>query len=316
MAPLIEARDLVKHFGSLKAVRGLSLEVDKGEVLGLLGPNGAGKSTTMKMLTGFLRPTSGDAFIAGINVNDDPIEAKRRFGYLSEGAPSYGDMRVLDFLRFIAEVRGVTKSDALERVIDAVHLYNVLGQSIDTLSKGFKRRVGLAQAIIHDPDVLILDEPTDGLDPNQKHDVRRLIETMAPNKAIIISTHLLEEVEAICTRAIIIDHGRIVADGTPDELKARSRFKGAVLLTLDKAVGADAKAAFEAMQGVEKVDITPLNAAHIRACLMTKDNNAMDTARAICRDKGWAIHEMAVDAGRLDDVFRTVTKGDEQELAA
>ena len=223
MTAMLEAKALVKHFGPIQAVNGISLTVKKGEVLGFLGPNGAGKTTTMKMLTGFLNPTSGSAHICGFDIADNPIEAKRKIGYLPEGAPAYGDMTPRAFLGFIADVRRIQDKDkAIAEVSRKVHLDNVLDQPIETLSKGFRRRVGLAQAILHDPDVLILDEPTDGLDPNQKHEVRNLIAAMAKDKAIIISTHILEEVDAVCTRAVIIDRGCIVVDGTPEELKAKS----------------------------------------------------------------------------------------------
>jgi len=222
--PMIEIQNLTKDFGPLRAVDGITFSVRRGEVLGFLGPNGAGKSTTMKMLTGFLAPTSGKASIAGHDVENEAMAAKQKLGYLPEGAPAYGDMTPAAFLDFIAGIRGLggdKKRARIEEVVRLVHLEGVLYQSIDTLSKGFKRRVGIAQAILHDPDVLVLDEPTDGLDPNQKHEVRSLIRTMAPNKAIVLSTHILEEVEAVCTRAIIIARGKLLFDGTPQELLAR-----------------------------------------------------------------------------------------------
>ena len=215
---MIEIRNLVKYFGAFAAVDDVSLSVGAGGVLGFLGPNGAGKSTTMKMATGFLAPTSGSVAVCGIDVAAHPLDAKRRIGYLPEGAPAYPDMTAGDFLGFIADVRGLRGAERKNKIAAAVErlmLGPVLEQSIETLSKGFKRRVGLAQAILHDPPVLILDEPTDGLDPNQKHHVRDLIRAMAKDKAIIISTHILEEVEAICTRAAIIARGRVVADGEP-----------------------------------------------------------------------------------------------------
>jgi ABC-2 type transport system ATP-binding protein len=221
---MIEIKHLTKDFGPLRAVDDITFSVARGEVLGFLGPNGAGKSTTMKMVTGFLSPTSGKASIAGHDIEDEPMKAKARLGYLPEGAPAYGDMTPAAFLDFIADVRGLKGSNRkarIDEVVRLVHLEQVLHQSIDTLSKGFKRRVGLAQAILHDPDVLVLDEPTDGLDPNQKHEVRTLIRNMAPNKAIVLSTHILEEVEAVCTRAIIIARGKLLFDGTPQELMAR-----------------------------------------------------------------------------------------------
>ena len=221
---MLEIQNLSKHFGPLKAVDGISLQVRRGEVLGFLGPNGAGKSTTMKMATGFLTPTGGTARICGHDIQTDAIAAKRAFGYLPEGAPAYPDMTPASFLEFIAGIRGLAgerKSARIAEVVKLVHIEGVLHQRIETLSKGFKRRVGLAQAILHDPEVLILDEPTDGLDPNQKHEVRALIQNMARSKAIVLSTHILEEVEAVCTRAIIIAKGRILFDGTPSDLAAQ-----------------------------------------------------------------------------------------------
>lgn len=223
---MIEIENLTKHFGPVTAVAGLSLTVRRGEVLGFLGPNGAGKSTSMKMVAGYLVPDGGTARIAGHDIVSDTIAAQRLLGYLPEGAPAYGDMTPRQFLSFIAKIRelaGAQAQSAIARAIARTELASVLDRPIETLSKGFRRRVGLAQAILHDPEVLILDEPTDGLDPNQKHAVRALIREMAPSKTIVISTHVLEEVEAVCTRAIIIDRGRIVADATPAELAARSK---------------------------------------------------------------------------------------------
>ncbi len=223
--PAIEVQKLDKRFGPIHAVRDVSFSVHHGEVLGFLGPNGAGKSTTMKMITGFLEPTDGTVLVNGYDVKTDPISVKSAIGYLPEGAPAYGEMTVLRFLEFVAEIRGYSgeeKQQRIDRVIELVHLDSVLEQTVETLSKGFKRRVGVAQALLHDPDVLIMDEPTDGLDPNQKHEVRSLIKEMAENKAIVISTHILEEVDAVCSRAIIIAAGQILFDGTPAELRAQS----------------------------------------------------------------------------------------------
>lgn len=219
---MINVQNLRKEFGSKVAVNGVTFSVEKGQVLGCLGPNGAGKSTTMRMITGYFRPTSGSISIGGVDMLTDPETAKRSIGYLPENAPLYSDMTVASFLGFCAELRGLTgtaKSKAIDRVLELCFLESVRNQSVDTLSKGYKHRTCFAQSIIHDPDVLILDEPTDGLDPNQKHEVRGLIKRMGQNKAIIFSTHILEEVEAACSRAIIIDRGKVVADGTPDELK-------------------------------------------------------------------------------------------------
>jgi ABC-2 type transport system ATP-binding protein len=222
---LIEVKSLDKKFGAIHAVKNLSFSVRKGEVLGFLGPNGAGKSTTMKMITGFLEPTSGTVSVCGHDILEEPIAVKKKIGYLPEGAPAYGEMTVKNFLDFIADIRGLKgkeKQERVDEIINRINLETVRDQTIDTLSKGFKRRVGVAQALMHDPEVLIMDEPTDGLDPNQKHEVRMLINEMAEHKAIIISTHIMEEVDAICTRAIIIASGQLLFDGTPEELLARS----------------------------------------------------------------------------------------------
>src|SRR5688500_3276365 len=230
---MIKIENLVKAFGAKRAVDGVSFTVERGEVLGFLGPNGAGKSTTMRMITGFMPPTAGRVSVGGHDVAQAPLRAKRLIGYLPENAASYPDMTVRGFLEFAAELRGLSgaaRKKAVSRVVELCFLQSVLHQSIDTLSKGYKHRTCLAQSLIHDPEVLILDEPTDGLDPNQKHEVRNLIRRMGANKVIVFSTHILEEVEETCSRVIIIDRGRIVANGTPAELKARSERAGAVHL--------------------------------------------------------------------------------------
>jgi ABC-2 type transport system ATP-binding protein len=222
---MIEVKGLVKTYGKKRAVDGITFTVKRGEILGFLGPNGAGKSTTMKMITGFIRPDAGTATVGGIDVAVDPVGVKRQLGYLPESAPAYPEMTVEEFLRFIAEIRGFRdngeKRARVEHVLGLTHLASVRTQTIETLSKGYKQRVGFAQALIHNPPALVLDEPTDGLDPNQKNEVRTLIRSMAAEKAVILSTHILEEVEAICTRVIIIASGRIVADETPSALRAR-----------------------------------------------------------------------------------------------
>ena len=222
---MIEVNGLVKTYGTKRAVDGVSFSVKRGDILGFLGPNGAGKSTTMKMITGFVRPDSGTATVGGVDVMKDPVAVKRKLGYLPENAPAYPEMTVAEFLGFIAEVRGfrdrATRKAHVDRAVALTHLVSVRNQTIDTLSKGYKQRVGFAQALLHDPPVLVLDEPTDGLDPNQKNEVRLLIKSMAVEKAVILSTHILEEVEAICTRVIIISRGKIVADETPRQLLDR-----------------------------------------------------------------------------------------------
>jgi ABC-2 type transport system ATP-binding protein len=222
---MIEVKGLIKTYGAKRAVNGISFSVKRGDILGFLGPNGAGKSTTMKMITGFLRPDGGVATVDGIDVTADPVAVKQKLGYLPESAPAYPEMTVQEFLDFIAEVRGFRAAEArkrqVDRAVELTHLAPVRHQVIETLSKGFKQRVGFAQALLHDPPALVLDEPTDGLDPNQKNEVRSLIKNMAVEKAVILSTHILEEVEAICTRVIIISRGQVVADETPAQLQAR-----------------------------------------------------------------------------------------------
>src|SRR5436853_1460755 len=255
---MIKTEQLTKRYDSLTAVDDVSFHVGPGEVLGFLGPNGAGKTTTMRMLAGFVTPTSGRANLCGHEVESEPLKAKAALGYLHEGAPLYGEMTVRRCLEFIADLRSLTgarRSQRLGHVIEHLQLGGVLDQTIETLSKGFKRRVGLAQAILHDPPVLVLDEPTDGLDPNQKHEVRRLISHMAEDKAIIISTHILEEVDAVCTRAIVIARGRVVADARPDELKRRSRYHNVVRLTINANALPKAENAIRYLRGVEAVEV-------------------------------------------------------------
>jgi len=315
---MIKVENLGKSFGPKRAVEDVSFEVGKGEVLGFLGPNGAGKSTTMRMITGFIPPSTGAISVCGIDVLEDPLEVKRRIGYLPEAAPSYADMSVLSFLRFAAEIRGLrgeSQRGAVRRVVELCHLEHVLGQTIETLSKGFRHRTCLAQALIHDPEVLILDEPTDGLDPNQKHEVRTLIRRMGESKAIIFSTHILEEVEAACTRAIIIDRGKIVANGTPGELRAMSDIAGAVTL---HASGADADAmagklaSLEGVARVACVDTADVSPGALRA--FPRDKSAVGTlARAVVElaaREGWKLDQVRTEEGQLDEVFRRITLPD------
>jgi len=311
---MIKVDNLSKSFGAKLAVDGVSFEVGRGEVLGFLGPNGAGKSTTMRMITGFIPPSGGTVSVCGHDMVADPIPGKRRIGYLPEAAPSYTDMTVLSFLEFAADIRGLSgdaRRKAVRRAVDACHLEPVLGQTIDTLSKGFRHRTCFAQAIIHDPDVLIMDEPTDGLDPNQKHEVRTLIREMGQNKAIIFSTHILEEVEAACTRAIIIDRGRIVANGTPDELKARSDRAGAVLVKLGGASPQRASAALAESPLVARSEILATDAAWVVARAYPRKPGPEGALAArvaeLALREGWKIEELVVEEGRLDDVFRSLT---------
>jgi ABC-2 type transport system ATP-binding protein len=302
---MIRIDNLVKSFGTKRAVDGISFTVERGEVLGFLGPNGAGKSTTMRMITGFMPPTEGKVSVGGYDVAESPLEAKRLIGYLPENAASYPDMTVQGFLGFAAELRGLAGSarrKAINRVVELCFLDSVLHQSIDTLSKGYKHRTCLAQALIHDPDVLIMDEPTDGLDPNQKHEVRNLIRELGRNKAIVFSTHILEEVDSACTRAIIIDRGRIVANGTPEELRAMSELAGAVTV---QARGASAERLSE-LGRVEK-----LNGAFR---VYPKDKSRMaqlaqDVVEMV-NLHGWKVEGMYVERGELDEVFRRITLPD------
>lgn len=305
---MIEIENLVKKFDQFVAVDNLSFQVAEGEVLGFLGPNGAGKSTTMKVITGFLAPSSGKVSIDGYDITEEAMAAKSLIGYLPEGAPSYGDMTTEEFLRFIAQVRGFRGEEIerrVEHVLQEVALESVRRQTIETLSKGFKRRVGLAQAIMHDPKVLILDEPTDGLDPNQKHHVRELIKNLAQDKIVIISTHILEEVTAVCSRAIIIAEGKIVADGTPADLESKSRYHQAVSVRLNNAYDlASDLAGVEAIGSVEEDSEQELTYT-----ILAKDGESIfSRVSAIAQEKQWPVSEFHVQRGQLEDVFRTVTQ--------
>ncbi len=306
---MIKTEHLTKHYGALTAVEDVSFEVRPGEVLGFLGPNGAGKTTTMRMLAGFVTPTSGSASICGHDVLAAPLAAKAVLGYLPEGAPSYGEMTVRAFLDFIADVRalgGERRRARLAHVIEHLQLGSVLDQTIETLSKGFRRRVGLAQAIVHDPPVLILDEPTDGLDPNQKHEVRTLINDMARDKIIVISTHILEEVDAVCTRAAIIARGRIVADDTPAGLAARSRYHNAVSMQLDDpAQLAAARSAVGALPAVAAIEVSERDAR--LTALPRAGASILAAVSELAARQGLKLKELHLESGRLDEVFRTIT---------
>ncbi|HEX8876316.1 MAG TPA: ABC transporter ATP-binding protein [Phycisphaerales bacterium] len=336
---MISIRQISKRYGTgsgILAVDNVSLEVGPGEVLGFLGPNGAGKSTTMKMVTGFLTPTSGTAVVCGRDVVEDPVGVKAAIGYLPEGAPNYPDMTVRSFLDFIAQVRGFSgteKHRRIDTVVDRVQLRGVLRQPIETLSKGFKRRVGLAQSMLHDPPVLILDEPTDGLDPNQKHEVRNVIRALATSadhhnsgRAVVLSTHILEEVEAVCTRAIIIAKGKLLVDGTPAELRAMSKYHNAVTLTVIPPTGAGGEPLSVAKElgdikwvasvedkGVVHVPVSPAGPGGPRQTLTLVPKGGrplLGDVTSLCKSKGWSIETIAVEGGRLDDVFRTLTTKD------
>ena len=303
----IEAKQLCKNYGSLVAVDHLSFEVGAGEVLGFLGPNGAGKSTTMKMLTGFLAPTAGTALINGHDIVSDSLAARRDIGYLPEGAPSYGEMTVRKFLEFIARARGFEGRTAVGKAQAAIERLNLTGvteQAIETLSKGFKRRVGLAQAILHDPQVLIMDEPTDGLDPNQKHEVRHLIRDMASEKIIVISTHLLEEVHALCNRAMIISDGRLLVDDTPAGLIARSRYHDAVTLVVEEP--RRVASVLSELPQARKVELREGELTVFPA----QGQRLFQVVSDAVRDNGWQVSELRLEAGRLDEVFRQVTRGE------
>ena len=305
---MIEISRLSRKFDHITVVDDLSFTVSEGEVLGFLGPNGAGKSTTMKVITGFLAPSAGSVTIDGYDISKHPIEAKSLIGYLPEGAPTYGDMTTLEFLNFIAQVRGYRGEEMnrrVQNVLEEVDLKSALHQTIETLSKGFKRRVGLAQAIMHDPKVLVLDEPTDGLDPNQKHHVRELIRNLARDKIVIISTHILEEVTAVCTRAIIIAGGRIVADGTPAELESRSRYHHAVSvkLTGDYNLRADLNDV-PGIGAVEKDESEELR----YTILAGSGDPIFALVSEIAQTRRWPVTEFHVNRGELEDVFRNVTQ--------
>ncbi|MBO0735047.1 MAG: ATP-binding cassette domain-containing protein [Alphaproteobacteria bacterium] len=307
---MLEIRHLVKSFGSLLAVDDVSFTVSQGEVLGFLGPNGAGKSTTMKMITGFLAPTAGTAVICGHDIGAHPIAAKRHIGYLPEGAPAYPDMTPADFLDFIAHIRGFAGSEAkrrIARVAEMIRIADVMHQPIETLSKGYKRRVGVAQALLHDPDVMILDEPTDGLDPNQKYEMRKIITAMRLQKAIIISTHLLEEVEAVCNRAIIVARGRVLADGTPAELARRSRHHNAVRVSMAGLADPNIRADLAALPGIAAVEQVSDPEGDALLVLPRGGRPVIAEIADLARERGWTLAGLRVERGRLDDVFREIT---------
>ena len=312
---MIKVNNLVKLFGTKRAVDGVSFSVERGEVLGFLGPNGAGKSTTMRMLTGFIPPTEGTATVGGFDIVTQPIEARRLIGYLPENAPAYTDMTVIGFLNFTAEIRGLrgdAKKKAVNRAVEMCFLEAVLHQSVETLSKGFRHRTCLAQSVIHDPDVLVLDEPTDGLDPNQKHEIRSLIRRMGEKKAIIFSTHILEEVDAVCSRAIIIDRGKIVANGTPAQLRQKSEWAGAVTARISSAANGEVKQKLSGLVLARKVVVLEENASGVLVRVYPKQASGelAWTIANLSQSEKWTLQELHTEEGRLDEVFRSITMPD------
>ncbi len=303
---MIRVKNLSMKFDDFTAVDDLSFDVAEGEVLGFLGPNGAGKSTTMKIISGFLQATSGEVSVCGLMVDSDPQKVQQIMGYLPEGAPAYSEMTVWAFLEFIAQVRGFSgeeKRQRLQAVIDQVQLQSVLHQVIETLSKGFVRRVGLAQAIMHDPKVLILDEPTDGLDPNQKHQVRELIKSLSKDKIVIISTHILEEVSAVCSRALIINQGKLLLDDHPEKLEKQSRYHNAICLQLSD----DVEAAVKSLQGIANIE--SVEQLEERKYMLFPRGGQMLLPEVVrwLDKQNWQVESLHLEKGRLEDVFRQVT---------
>ncbi|MDD5664491.1 MAG: ATP-binding cassette domain-containing protein [Victivallaceae bacterium] len=312
---MIKALDVRKSFGLNLAVDGVSFEVNRGEVLGFLGPNGAGKSTTMRMLTGFLPLSGGQILVGDCDIEDDPVGVKRQIGYLPENAPAYGDMTVSAFLSFVAGIRGFEgqkRKDVVEKAIETCYLNRVRNQVIETLSKGYRHRVGFAQSIIHDPPVLVLDEPTDGLDPNQKHEMRQLIKEMGKTKAIIVSTHILEEVEAICSRVIIIDRGKLVFNGTPDELQNKSDDAGRVMVRLLNVNGDAVMKQLDGHSEIKKVTVEVDEPRNLRIVFFPAkhDEQLAQHLKKMFDQNGWQFDELHTEPGQLNEVFRNITSPD------
>ncbi len=311
---MIEVDHLTKKYGSFTAVDDVSFKVEKGEILGFLGPNGAGKSTTMKMLSCFITPTSGTARVVGKDIQTDSLEVKENIGYLPESAPSYQNMTVMEFLNFIASIRGFSareKTDRVEKIIKTTSLDKARYQTIDTLSKGYKQRVGFAQALIHDPPVLILDEPTDGLDPNQKQEVRNLIRKISREKAIILSTHILEEMEAVCTRAIIIDQGKIVANGAPENLLKESSMHNVISISLSQEPGDSILESLQALDNVDSVKVEKINdevGTKLQVIPVQKADILHDIKSALVKGK-IEYTEIYREKGFMDEVFWNLTLG-------
>jgi ABC-2 type transport system ATP-binding protein len=312
---LIDANNLKKSFGDFVAVDNIDLSVNRGEVVGFLGPNGAGKSTTMKMLTGFLEPDSGDIFINNIDLKSHPLDAKQFIGYLPEGAPSYSDMEVSEFLSFVGKMRGINNKNILNSRLDdmanQINLKDVWNRPIETLSKGFKRRVGIAQALIHDPDILILDEPTDGLDPNQKHEMRNLIKTISKNKAIVISTHILEEVEAVCSRAVIIANGKLLANEKPVNLGKNLKQKSVFSILLSNKINSTTLKEIKANLDYKNVEIEYVGNSSSKI-LIQVDEESLDLNKIIAQLKKQKLNvvEAFFVKPNLDEIFRKITQGE------
>ena len=308
---MIEVVEISKNFGKFQAVSNVSFQVQKSEVLGFLGPNGAGKSTTMKMLTGYLQPSSGDALICGHSVTKQSLKARAKIGYLPESAPSYGEMQVEEFLRFAGKVRGLTGgklNSQIEKVLEDTSLQTVRKQLIETLSKGYRQRTCLAQSLLHDPPVLLLDEPTDGLDPNQKFEVRKLISQLKEDRTILVSTHILEEVEAICTRAIILSEGKIVGDGTPEELLSKSVYHNAINLKISVKPNQNVQQILLGIPSVERVEIQSSNYQTLSFVVLAKQGQPiLEEVKELLDQQNVKIVEMYVEKGRLDEVFRQMT---------
>ena len=310
---LINANNLKKSFDQFIAVDKINLQVDRGEVVGFLGPNGAGKSTTMKMLTGFLEPDNGEIFINGIDLKSNPLKAKEYIGYLPEGAPSYSDMIVSDFLSFIGKMRGLSDkslSNRLEEMADQINLKEMWDRPVETLSKGFKRRVGIAQALIHDPDILILDEPTDGLDPNQKHEMRNLIKKISKNKAIVISTHILEEVEAVCSRAIIIANGKLLANDTPQNLENKFLNKHTLSIKVSDKINNVVSKEIKSSLKYEEIKIQKSDASTY--IILISDNKKVPNINTVLKQINkhkLNVIEANFQKVNLEKIFRTITTG-------
>ncbi len=308
---MIEVSNLHKHYGPIKAVNGISFSIDRGEIVGFLGPNGAGKSTTMKMLTCYIAPSHGAVRVAGYDIYSDSMNVRRHVGYLPEDTPLYKSMTVIDFLKYVAAVREVPSSRLRQRLRDVVEVcgvYDVLGQIIGTLSKGYRQRVGLAQALIHDPDILILDEPTSGLDPNQIIEIRNVIKELGEEKTLILSTHILPEVEATCDRVIIIDRGMVVGDGSQADLAKARKAQSGFMITLEgKGSDSDMGSALEKLTGVKSVASTAHEGHTFIVTPESGEDPRLELMR-MCVDKSWVIDQLTGHMASLEDIFRELTQ--------